>query len=564
DFEVQYYLGLALASAGRPDAARPHLESAQRFRATRLAATVQLARLLARAGDLQGALRQIESAAAEAPRATAIGGIEVSLLRRLGRVEQARERVRHWLAADPASSLLRHESLAIGASEEGLWPHLAADANRVLDLVDHYLAIGADADALALLERRYPRVDPPAREPGALTPQESPLIPYYRAFLRRHTGGSADGDYREARALATAYVFPNRRSSYDVLRAAVTAKRDDGTARFLLGSQYLASGLVEPAVAEWQEVRRSGAAIPTLHRSLALALLHGPAFAPSTLRRGKSADMTEARRVLEEGTTADPENVEVYLALDGVLSATDAAPRERVAVLRRFPVPDRMPSSMVFRHALALAESGDAAGAERLFHDRFFPREEGGTSVRTVYAQVRVTSARVAAGNGRCPVALDMLDALPRERQELSFTAGGLADALASPAMVRQVAAIESACGRVASARARWERLARPLTAGGAPMAVAIADEARQRLGKVRTADQRRRLEAAIEAATRTLDSAATTSPGLLELARASLLAAVGRHDAALESRRQVFLYPDRGLSHALARAWFPPKEVRR
>lgn len=95
-------------------------------------------------------------------------------------------------------------------------------------------------------------------------------------------------------------------------------------------------------------------------------------------------------------------------------------------------------------------------------------------------------------------------------------------------------------------------------------MALAIADEARQRLGKVRPADQRRRLEDAIEAATRTLDSAGTTSPGLLELARASLLVALGRHDAARESRRRVFLYPDRGLSHALARAWFPAMEVRR
>jgi tetratricopeptide (TPR) repeat protein len=563
DFEVQYYLGLALAAAGRAEAARPHLESAQRFRATRIAATVQLARLLTREGDLQGALRQIESVAAEAPRATAIGAIEVSLLRRLDRLERARERVSYWLAADPASSLLRHESLAIGAPDENLWLHLGADANRVLDLVDHYLALGAHADALRLLERRYPRVDPPAREPGAVAPHESPLIPYYRAYLRRQTGGNPDDDYREARSLATTYVFPNRRSSYDVLRAAVTAKSDDGTARFLLGSQYLASGLVEPAVAEWQQVRRTGATIPTLHRNLALAILHGPAFAPSALRRGAPAEMTEARRVLEEGTRADPENVEVYLALDAVLGAVAAAPSERAAVLRRFPAADRMPSSMVFRLALALAESGDEAGAERLFHDRFFPREEGGTNVRTVYAQVRVTSARLAAASGRCAAGLGVLDSLSREQKELTFTAGGLADTLAAPAMVRQIAAIESACGRGAAARARWERLERPLTAG-APMALAIADDARQRLGKARTADQRRRMEEAIEAATRTLDSAGTTSPGLLELARASLLAALGRHDEARESRRKVFLYPDRGLSHALARAWLPAMEVRR
>jgi hypothetical protein len=95
-------------------------------------------------------------------------------------------------------------------------------------------------------------------------------------------------------------------------------------------------------------------------------------------------------------------------------------------------------------------------------------------------------------------------------------------------------------------------------------MTLAIADEARKRLGKTRTADQRRRLEDAIEAATRTLDSGGTSSPGLVELARASLLSAVGRQEEARRSWSKVFLYPDRNLSHALARAWFPAVEARR
>lgn len=273
--------------------------------------------------------------------------------------------------------------------------------------------------------------------------------------------------------------------------------------------------------------------------------------------------MKEALRVLEEGTSVDPQNVEVYLTLDGVLSAVHAAPRERVSALRRFPAPDRMPSSMIFKLALALAESGDEAGAERLFHDRFFPREEGGTNVRAVYAQVKVTSARIASRSGRCPAALDILGLLPRERKDLSFTAGGLADALTSPQMDGQIAAIESACTRTAQARVRWERLARPLEAGGAPMSVAIADEARRRLGRILTADQRRRLEQALEAAARTLDSAGTGSPGLVELARALLLAALDRNDDARRSREKVYLSPDRNLSHALARAWLHPLKAR-
>ena len=141
----------------------------------------------------------------------------------------------------------------------------------------------------------------------------------------------------------------------------------------------------------------------------------------------------------------------------------------------------------------------------------------------------------------------------PREQLGLAFTAGGLADALAPAVMGRQAATVEERCGRRAAARARWQRLAE--AAGGAPINVAIADEARRRLGRARTAAGRARLEQALESATAILETGGTSSPGLVEYARASLLAALRRPD---ESRRvfaRVFLFPDRGLSHALARA---------
>jgi tetratricopeptide (TPR) repeat protein len=328
-----------------------------------------------------------------------------------------------------------------------------------------------------------------------------------------------------------------------VLKDALRANPEDGTARFLLGSLYLASGLIEPAIEEWQRVRRVRPAIPTLHRNLGLALLQG------------TPDFKEARAALEEGIEADSENVEVYLTLDGVLSATNAVPRDRVAALRRFPAPERLPASLVYKLAVALAEAGDAAEAERLFHDRFFPKEEGGTSVRAVYAQVRLASARAAADAGNCTTAREVLDSLPAERQDLPFTAGGLSDALAPPAMARQVAAINWVCGRQAAARTEWQRLARALTEGGAPMALAIADEARTRLGGARTAEQRRRLEAALDAMTRALESGDTSNPGYTELIRASLLAALGRVEEARGAMARVFLFPDRNLSHALAHA---------
>ena len=136
---------------------------------------------------------------------------------------------------------------------------------------------------------------------------------------------------------------------------------------------YLASGLIEPAVEAWQRARGARPGIPTLHRNLGMALLQG------------SPDYKEARAVLEEGTTA-----------------------------------------------VALAEAGEASAAERLFHDRFFPSEEGGTSVRAVYAQIRLSSAKMAADGGNCITSREILDSLSREQPDLAFAREGLAEARVS------------------------------------------------------------------------------------------------------------------------------------
>jgi tetratricopeptide (TPR) repeat protein len=543
DFEVQYYLGLALLAVGRTQDAQAHLEFAERFRETRVAAMLQLARLSAREQHFETALRRTQTIGAEAPGTLVAGALEVCLLRHLGRDADARTRAQHWLDIEPASSQLRYELTLMGDSGAALWTHLGADANRVLDVVDQYLAIGAYDDALGLLEHAYPDVQPPMRELGAVPPQDSPLVAYYRGYVRARAHGSARADYERARSRATTYVFPNRHSSYAVLRDALQADANDSTAAFLLGSLYLSSGLPDPAIEAWQRVRQLRPATPTLHRDLGLALLH------------RGGHFTEARAVLEEGVASDSTNVEVYSALDGVLSATGGSPRERVTALRRYPAPDTMPSALVLKLALALAEAGDAEAAERLYHDRFFAREEGGTNVRTVYVQTRLTSAHLAAGTGKCDAALGILDSFAREQAGLSFTAGGLADVLDAPTMSRQAAAIESTCGRTADARARWERLERALASGASPLSVALGEDARRRLGRPNAVDGRRRLEDALQAATRTLESGDTSNPGFMEYARALLLGELGRAEESRSALRQVFVFPDRNLSHALARA---------
>jgi tetratricopeptide (TPR) repeat protein len=543
DAETRYYLGLALSAAGQTAEARRHWEAAQRFRATRAASLLQLARLAARERDFATAAAELETLVRQEPDASLAGALLVTCLRLAGRPADARARLVHWQEVDPTSNLLQYEGIALkgATTDDRLWEHLAADPNRILDLYDQYAALGAWADASAILDHPYPRVDEPMREPGVVPPAEHALLAYYRAFAHERRGQDAKAEYRRAASLATTYVFPSRASTYAVLRAALGANPDDATARFLLGSLYFSAGLVDEAIAEWQRARSLKPDIATLHRNLGLALLLG------------KDDPEAARQVFAEGIDRDPRNVEVYDGLDRVMSLQRAPASDRVAALRRYPAPSEMPPSLVFKLALALAEQEDANAASALFGNRFFPREEGGTSVRTVFAAVRLRAALTASAERRCPEALEILDGLSRETPGLAFTRGGLDDVLRPPLMQWQLAAVESACGREADARRRLSRIAE--NTGGGGLQVALAHDAARALGQADDAASRSRLEEALTSTRQIIEAGTSGSPGTLRLAEGLLLRALGRDADATRAFREVFKLPDRNLSYYFARA---------
>ena len=93
------------------------------------------------------------------------------------------------------------------------------------------------------------------------------------------------------------------------------------------------------------------------------------------------------------------------------------------------------------------------------------------------------------------------------------------------------------------------------LDGDGGPLAVAIADDARERSGIAR---ERQRIVGAWRSARERHGHAGIgrdQQPGVARVRAALLLAALGRAGESRQSLRRVFLYPDRNLSHAMARA---------
>jgi hypothetical protein len=131
---------------------------------------------------------------------------------------------------------------------------------------------------------------------------------------------------------------------------------------------------------------------------------------------------------------------------------------------------------------------------------------------------------------------LAIVDSLGRETAGLAFTRGGLGDVLEPALMQRQLAGIESRCGRDADARRRLSQLVQAGRSAAAPLQVALAFDAARALGDADVNAWRPRLVDALAVATQAMEAGTSSSPGTLRLAAGLLLRALGREPEAARS----------------------------
>ena len=107
---------------------------------------------------------------------------------------------------------------------------------------------------------------------------------------------------------------------------------------------------------------------------------------------------------------------------------------------------------MIFELILNLAEAGDFERATQLFHDRFFPREEGGTNVRQVWIEVQLLRVLALAKGGQCGKALTVARNLHSEVPGLAFTRDGLEPMRQSARTSYLIGTAFASCGQAAEA----------------------------------------------------------------------------------------------------------------
>jgi predicted Zn-dependent protease len=375
-------------------------------------------------------------------------------------------------------------------------------------------------------------------EPGAVLPQEYPLIAYYRGFCRQKLGESGRLDFEKASHQSTRYVFPNRTETQEVLEYVLKTNPEDPTAHFLLGSLYMSTGQTDLAIAEWKRARELKADLPVLHRNLGMALLHG------------KSDPRQASQVFKEGMRADPTNLDLYLGLDQALSLLESAPQERLEALESFPDQKALPVTLLHKLALTMAECGRPEKADRLFANRTFIREEFGTNIREVYLEIQLRKALASARQKNFDQARNLIQTMHKEIPGLAFTRDGLDPFLQGARFEYYLGEIESLCGNQQAARDFWQKA----TKSQDYRQLYFAYLAARRLGGIDEAAWRDKMRIGAAAAKSTA-SGGSHFPGIAIYAQGLLLKGLGQNDESNRLLREALYLPDKRMCHYLCRA---------
>jgi tetratricopeptide (TPR) repeat protein len=530
DAEISYYLGIALDGMGDARNARQAFESAYRSPEFRAAGALRLGELSAQEGKLNEAESYLKEAMHSAPDDMRVAEELSAVLGAYGKNEESQQIATRWAAQFPEHYFLLEQ---IGKPD---LPHLADDAERILNIASEYMRLGLYSRALEVLSRKYPAAVPDQTEPGALSPEQHPMMAYFRGYCRAKLGQSASADFSEAAQRSTAYVFPSRAEELNVLKAALQANPQDATAHYLLGTLYFSRGITDDALAEWALARKFNPKMPVLHASMGRALLH------------VKKDPQDALKVLQEGLAVDPNNVELYIGIDQALSILGRPARERVNALQRYPDRETMPSALTYELILNLAEAGEYDAATALFHNRFFEREEGGTNVRQVWIEVQLQRALALAKGGKCSEAESAADHLASPVPDLVFTHDGLEPLLQSARTNYLLGILHKTCNQPAEANASFRRAAAQWDLQDAVW----ASRASQELPEFEQAATKQKLEAILQRTRSTSEISSHT--GWWSYNAAMLDRELGDTQQAEIEFGNAFLFPDQMLTYHLTR----------
>ena len=395
DGEPLYNLGLARMYQGNRSGAYETFHKSVWNYAWQSAGYYALACISIERSDLSSAVEQVEQSLLTNVRNLKARALKTSVLRKMGRLEDARAVISETLALDRIDFRSLAERFLISRDKHDLREYITAlegDVQTLLDVSYDLAWSGLREDAYSLMlacvqEAKY----------------EHPMLWYTLSWLAGGLGQEQESAQYAAKAEAASprYCFPARLEEMIVLEDAVRRNPASPKALYFLGNLYYDKRRYEDAIGCWRRSVELDAEYSIPWRNLGIAefnVLHNPEQAERMYARAFSVNREDARVLYEW------DQLKKRIGL--------VSPQERLRFLREYQDLVTRRDDLTIEYITLLNQCGEWHAALDLLSTRLFCPWEGGEGlVSAQYVQAHRALGRAALTAGKADEALRHFEA---------------------------------------------------------------------------------------------------------------------------------------------------------
>jgi tetratricopeptide (TPR) repeat protein len=376
DGEACYYLGVALRAQGKLAAAYESYQKAVWSTAWQAAGGCELAEIDLQRRDYAQALVNTDLALAAAGRNPKARNLKATILRKLGRPEEAEQIAVATLAIDPLN--VRSASEQILAQRQRGAPEWRENVARLRQLMGRnpeaflentfdFANSGQWSEVAEILREQVMSAE---SGQAAIVASEPYLLA--SALERRGRTDEAAQQFAAAARSSPAFCFPSRFEEEPMLRRAMEANPKDANAPYLLGC-LLYDNQPENAIKAWEESRRRDDKLALTHRNLALAYAQ------------HEKNVLKAIASLEKAVELNPNESRFFYELDVQYEAAGAPVAKRLELLAKHREIVEQRDDATTRLIVLLTAADHHDEALRLLRERHFHNWEGSRELHDVY-----------------------------------------------------------------------------------------------------------------------------------------------------------------------------------
>lgn len=309
DSEAYYQLGLVLFYEGRMQESFDAFYKATWSNEQQEMSFYYLGCIEAFWGRWDSALELVEKGLVKNSHNVKARGLKAYLLRKLGRMEEAKFWIDENLQIDPFDYISR---LELAFLEKESKEQVLEEVRRLArNFHETYLMIARDYGEYGAYQEAVYVL--------GLCTEKWPMLHYYQAYYLEKLGKEGMGELKQAENCCTDYCFPNKLEDMQVLAFAVDKNPDGANAWYYLGCLFYDKLQYDTAIHSWEESAKRNPEFAIVWRNLSLAYYN------------KRDDKEAAKEAMEKAYRLAPSDARIFLELDQLYKKLEMPADERLA-----------------------------------------------------------------------------------------------------------------------------------------------------------------------------------------------------------------------------------------